>query len=83
MTITATELKKNLGKYLETVSEEDVLITKNGKVIAHLVAPNNNKIEIYRSLVGIASEAGDISLDDIKNERLSRQWECWLILMWF
>ena len=72
MTITATELKTNLGKYLDLVSEEDVLITKNGKVIAHLVAPNDEKLEIYRSLIGVASGTGDVSLDDIKNERLSR-----------
>ena len=72
MTITATELKTNLGKYLDLVSEEDVLITKNGKVIAHLVAPNDEKLEIYRSLIGVASGPGDVSLDDIKNERLSR-----------
>ena len=72
MTITATELKTNLGKYLDLVSEEDVLITKNGKVIAHLTAPNDEKLEIYRSLVGIANGMGDISLDEIKNERLSR-----------
>jgi prevent-host-death family protein len=37
MEITATEFKKNLGKYLGAVSREDVVITKNGKAVARLV----------------------------------------------
>ena len=34
--ITATELKNNLGKYLEIARSEDVAITKNGVCIAKL-----------------------------------------------
>lgn len=34
MSITATELKNNLGRYLLLAAQEDVFITKNGKVIA-------------------------------------------------
>jgi prevent-host-death family protein len=37
MEITATEFKKNLGKYLGALAHEDVLITKNGKVVARLI----------------------------------------------
>ena len=33
MSITATELKNNLSKYLLLSATEDVYITKNGKVI--------------------------------------------------
>jgi prevent-host-death family protein len=40
MEITATELKNNLGKYLTAAADEDIVITKNGKVIAHLVGPD-------------------------------------------
>jgi prevent-host-death family protein len=40
MEITATELKTNLGKYLNAAADEDIVITKNGKVIAHLVGPD-------------------------------------------
>ena len=36
MSVTATELKMNLGKYLMLAETEDVFITKNGKVIAEL-----------------------------------------------
>ncbi len=39
MSITATELKNNLGKYLMLSATEDILITKNGKVVAKLTNP--------------------------------------------
>ena len=45
--ITATELKKNLGKYLEYVnSDNEVVITKNGKKAIRL-APYISEIERY------------------------------------
>lgn len=40
MSITATELKQNLGKYVLLSAKEDIYITKNGKVIAKLTNPN-------------------------------------------
>ena len=73
MTVTATEFKKNLGKYLEIVSDEDILITKNGKVIAQLSKPQFNKLAALRSLVGIANNGTEITLDEIKEERLKKQ----------
>ena len=46
-TITATELKQNLGKYLDLVEEQnDVVISKNGKKIARLT-PYVTDIEQY------------------------------------
>lgn len=68
MSITATELKQNLGKYLLLSASEDIFITKNGKVIAKLTNPNQNRVETARSLFGILPE--DASLEDAKAERL-------------
>jgi antitoxin (DNA-binding transcriptional repressor) of toxin-antitoxin stability system len=73
MTVTATEFKTNLGKYLEIVMDEDILITKNGKVIAQLSRPQVNKLAALRNLVGIVDAGGDTALDAIKDERLKRQ----------
>lgn len=42
MYISATELKNNLGKYLDLASTEDIFITKNGKVISKLSSPSMN-----------------------------------------
>ena len=39
MSITATELKMNLGKYLQLAESEDIFITKNGKK-AYLIEKN-------------------------------------------
>jgi antitoxin (DNA-binding transcriptional repressor) of toxin-antitoxin stability system len=72
MVITATELKANIGRYLNAVSEDDVFITKNGKVIAKLSGPAQDKQAILDSLVGIAAH-NPISLEEARRERLSRQ----------
>lgn len=69
MSITATELKQNLGKYLLLSAKEDILITKNGKIVAKLTNPNQNKVNMAKSLFGILPE--DASLDDAKSERLN------------
>jgi len=45
MSITATELKANLSKYLLMAATEDIFITRNGKIIAKLTSPYQNKIE--------------------------------------
>jgi len=69
VSITATELKQNLGKYLLLSAKEDILITKNGKIIAKLTNPNQNKVDTAKSLFGILPE--DASLEDAKSERLN------------
>ena len=44
MSVTATELKNNLGKYLRLSATEDIFITKNGKVIAKLTNPYQDRV---------------------------------------
>ena len=51
MSITATELKSNLGKYLMLAETEDIYITRNGKVVAKLSNP-------YWSTTSSASNVG-------------------------
>ena len=53
MSITATELKKNLSKYLLLSATEDVYITRNGKVISKLTNPFQDRVQLVESLVGI------------------------------
>ena len=68
MKITATELKSNLGKYLQLVEKEDVIINKNGKPVAILSNPNKDRLSILNSLKGILPK--DISENIIRDERL-------------
>ncbi len=69
MSITATELKQNLGKYLLLSASQDIFITKNGKVVAKLTNPNQNRVETAKSLFGILPV--DASLEDARAERLN------------
>ena len=70
MSITATELKRNLGKYLLLAVKEDIFITRNGKVVAKLSNPYQDRVDIARSLFGILPN--DVTLDEAKEERLDR-----------
>ena len=70
MSITAPELKENLSKYLQLSATEDIFITKNGKVIAKLSNPFEDRIKIAESLAGIIP--ADITLEEAREERLNR-----------
>lgn len=69
MSITATELKMNLSKYLLLAEKEDVYITRNGKVVAKLTNPYQNRVDMAKSLFGILP--ADITLEEAREERLS------------
>jgi prevent-host-death family protein len=71
MLITATELKTNLGKYLELAAKQDIYVTKNGRRVAKLTSATTDKVALLDSLVGIVPKAVD--MDDARIERLSRQ----------
>jgi len=66
MLITATELELNLEKYLLMAETQDIYITKNDKIIAKLSNPNQDRIDMAKSLFGIIPK--DISLKEIREE---------------
>lgn len=68
MSITATELKTNLSKYLLLSATEDIFITRNGKVIAKLTNPFQDRVQLVESLVGIIPDT--MTLEEAKEERL-------------
>jgi len=70
MPVTTTELKQDLKKYLDLAKKEDVLISRNGKVIARLVSPYKDKVAIAKSLFGVLET--DMTLEESKDDRLSR-----------
>jgi antitoxin (DNA-binding transcriptional repressor) of toxin-antitoxin stability system len=70
MSITTTELKMNLSKYLLLSATEDIYITKNGKIISKLTNPFQDRVEMVNSLVGIIPD--DITLEEAKSERLEK-----------
>ena len=55
MSITATELKTNLGKYLMLAETENIYITRNGKVVAKLSNAYQGRVDVAKSLFGVLS----------------------------
>jgi prevent-host-death family protein len=73
MVITATELKSNLGKYLELIETEDTIsITKNGRKIAELNSVRQSKLNALNRFVGCLDGCDYISIEEARAERLSR-----------
>ena len=70
MTITATELKENLSKYLILSASEDVFITKNGRVLTKLTNPFQDRVETAKSLFGCIP--ADLTTEEAREERLNR-----------
>ena len=69
MSITATELKMNLSKYLMLAETEDIFITRNGKVIAKLTNPFQDRVDIAKSLFGVLP--AEMTLEEASEERLN------------
>ena len=69
MSITTTELKNNLGKYLMLAATEDIFITRNGKVVAKLSNPHRDRVDIAKSLFGILPN--EPTLEQAREERLN------------
>ncbi|MBP3238976.1 MAG: type II toxin-antitoxin system prevent-host-death family antitoxin [Oribacterium sp.] len=67
--ITATELKTNLSKYLTLAATEDVLITQYGKVIAKLTSPFQDRVSIAESLFGSLPQT--TTIEEAQEERMN------------
>jgi prevent-host-death family protein len=71
MRVSSTDLKTNMGMYIERAAKEDIIITKNGKDVALLTNIRSKKIDELKSLRGIIKGV-DITRDEIREERLGR-----------
>ena len=69
MSITATELKLNLGKYLLLAATQDIYITRNGKTIAKLVSPYQDRVDTVDALFGSVPDT--MTLEEARKERLN------------
>ena len=54
MIVPLSELKTNIGKYVNLSEKQDIYITRNGKQVAKIISTNRNRIEDMKSLFGIA-----------------------------
>ncbi len=72
MIITATDFKNKVGKYLELAQKEEIIISKNGKHIAKLVAIDENEYPATNSLTGVFEKAASYDFAHIKEEKLKK-----------
>ena len=68
MSITATELKQNLSKYLLLSMTEDIYITRNGKVVSKLTNPFQDKLSTVDARFGSVPDT--VTLEEAREERL-------------
>ncbi len=68
MVVTATDLKNNLGRYLEAAQQEDVLITRNGEPYATLSSVRNDRLGRMEALFGILPP--EVTAEDARRSRL-------------
>ena len=73
MEITATELKNNLGKYLQKARSEDIIITKNGALIARLTSVTSKEDQSKSYYADNENSSGKLSM--LKEERFSEAYE--------
>lgn len=68
--ISISELKVNAGKYVKMASDQDIIITKNGKPVARLTttASKPDKVAAAKALFGLLK--GGMDLETAREERL-------------
>lgn len=75
--ISVSELKVNAGKYVSMAQEQDIFITKNGKVVAKLVTAKPDKKTAWDNIVNIFRDADlkntDEELEKLREERILNQ----------
>ena len=72
MLITVTELKNNFEEYIQLAAMEDILITRNGNVVARLSNPNQDRVAIAKSLFGIIQADETLTKQEYMSDRAIR-----------
>ena len=68
MQVSLSELKTNIGKFVDMAQTQDIFITKNGKQVAKIVSTKIDKVAAMKSIFGVIPP--DTDLDKVKEERL-------------
>jgi len=78
MQVALSELKINVGKYVDYSVKEDIYITRNGKRVAKIISLKRDRMEDMKSLFGIASLPSEYSdpdydpnYDRLRDERVN------------
>ena len=66
MKVNTTELRTHLSDYLTMANKEEIIITR-------IISPKQAKKRSLNNLVGILPSLTDKEIENIKNERISKQ----------
>ncbi len=70
--ISVSELKTNTGKYVTMAKDQDIFITKNGKVVAKIVSAKPDKKAAWNHLTELFKgvNLSDTNIDALREERI-------------
>lgn len=69
--ITATEFKKNLGHYMELSKTENIVVTKNKKVVTVLINDESYKLLLLEQAKGSFGKMdNDIDYDELLKQEI-------------
>lgn len=72
--ISLSDLKVNPGKYVTMAQEQDIMITRNGKIVAKIVPAKPDKKAAWAQITGIFRtpelQMTDKEIDRAKEERI-------------
>ena len=72
--VNVTEFRNNISHYIGICSSEDVLVTKNGEIVAVLSGPDNAYYQTLIKLCGCIKESDSSQkYDDIIGEEIMRR----------
>ena len=76
MIVALSELKINVGKYINHAKNQDVYITRNGKLVAKIIGIKRDRVADMKSLFNIANLPNeyenpnyDPDYENLRNER--------------
>ena len=72
--ISLSDLKVNPGKYVGMAQEQDIMITRNGKIVAKIVTAKPDKKAAWDHITSVFRDAGitltDDDIEKAKEERI-------------
>ncbi len=71
MIVNSSEFQNNVGKYLDLAAGQEIVIARNGKIVARLVGVGETVSFLSDKLVGIVP--ANVDADAEKSGRLERQ----------
>ena len=66
MSVTVANFQENMNYYISMAAKQDIFIVQDGKIIAKLTNPNQDRISAAKSLFGILPQS--MSLEEVRKK---------------